>query len=172
MPLLSTTYCTIAELQRFLSANAVTDFADHDDDGSADTDVVEDAINQATEEIDLYLRQQYTQANLSTSTLVTRWCCVMSAKFLAERRGNPPPDSVQLEYDRIANTADGLITQIADLKRQLPGIARRSEAPTWSNLEIDRRYARRTARVVRQTSSTSASVKQQHFTHDAGIEFL
>ena len=72
MGLLTTTYCTVAELQRYLSTNAVTDFADHDDDGSADTDVVEDCINQATEEIDLYCRELHTQAQLATSELIPR----------------------------------------------------------------------------------------------------
>ena len=65
MPLQTIVYCSIAQLDRFMSSNATTDFADHDADGTADTDVIEDCINQATDETDLYARQQYTPAVLA-----------------------------------------------------------------------------------------------------------
>lgn len=150
MPLLSTTYCTIVELERFLSTNATIDFADHDADGVADTDVIEDCINQATDEIDLYARQQYTQTVLATSTLITRWCVVISARFLAQRRGNIVPDSIEVEWQRIIEHLDAISLNT----RQLPGLAKRADLrPTWSNLKIDRRYRYSTVRVTKTNSS-------------------
>jgi len=150
MPLQSTVYCSIAELQRFLSTNAVTDFADHDADGTADTDVVEDCINQATDEIDLFARQRYTPTILATSTLITRWCVVIAARFLSQRRGNVVPDSIEVEWQRIVEHLEAIASGL----RQLPGLALRDDMrPSWSNLTIDRRWRRSTVRVTRQNSS-------------------
>ncbi len=162
MPLQTIVYCSIAELQRFLSTNAVTDFADHDADGTADTDVVEDCINQGTEEIDLHARQQYTPAVLATSTLIKRWCVVMSARFLQERRGNVVSDSIAVQWDRIIENLE----KVANNRLQLPGLAKRDDLrPTWSNLKIDRRFRHSKIRVT-QTNSSNAPTK---LTQDATL---
>lgn len=162
MPLQTTVYCSIAELQRFMSSDATTDAADHDADGTADTDVIEDCINQATDEIDLYARQQHTQAQLATSTLITRWCIVMSARFLQERRMNVVSDSVAVQWDRIIENLE----KVADNRLQLPGLAKRDDMrPTWSNLKIDRRFRHSKIRVT-QTNSSSAPTK---LTQDATL---
>lgn len=144
MPLLSTVYCELEDLQRFMTTQGVTDWADHDADGMADTDIVEDCINQATEEIDLYARQRYTQAVLSTSTLINRWCMVMATRFLCHRRGNSPPASVEVEWERISQHLE----DISQGKKQLPGMALRDDLrPTMSNLKIDRRFRHSKIRV-------------------------
>ena len=168
MTLLATVYCTESEVERFLSANAVTDFADNDQDGSKDVGVVDDCINQATEEIDLYARQRYTPALLVTSTLINRWAVVIAARFLCQRRGNPVPDSLESEWLRIADPTDGILVMIAKGKRQLPGIALRADLrPTFSNLVIDRRYQRSTVRVTTTNSSDAPSDQSQ----DRKVEF-
>lgn len=169
MPLQSTVYCSIAELQRFLSTNAVTDFADHDADGTAETDVVEDSINQATDEIDLYARQQYTPAVLGTSTIITRWCVVIAARFLQERRGNGVSNSIAVQWDRIIENLE----KIARNRLQLPGLAKRNDLrPTWSNLMVDRRYRRSTIRVSRTNSSDAPTqLTQDSIRHEQAGEF-
>ncbi len=155
MPLQSNALCTIAEVERFYSANAVIDAADHDADGVADTDVVEDCINQASDEIELYARQQYTPAVLATSTLVTRWCVVMSTRFLQERRGNVVSNSIAVQWDRIIENLE----KVSENRLQLPGLAKRDDLrPTWSNLKIDRRFRHSKIRVT-QTNSSSAPTK-------------
>lgn len=162
MTLLSTVYCTETEVERFFSTNAVTDFADHNQDGVADTGVVDDCINQATEEIDMYLRQRYTQAGLETSTLVNRWAVAIATRFLCQRRGNPPSDSLEKEWERIADPDNGLLVQIAEGKRQLPGIALRADLrPTWSNLQVDRRWRRSSIRVSQTNSSDADTALKQ-----------
>lgn len=164
MPLSSVVYCSVAEVQRYLSSTGATNFADHDNDGTADTDVIEDCINQATEELDLYLVQLYEPSELQTSVLVNRWCVVMASKFLGERRGNPPPESVVIEYQRIADPFTGLLAQIADRKCSLPKISKRAElVPTFSNLVVDRRHPINTIRKTRTNSSAAPSVKPEHF---------
>lgn len=167
MALLATVYTTQADIERFLSTTGVADFSDNDQDGAVNTDVVEDCINQATEEIDLYLRERYTQADLSSSELVTRWCTVMAARFLCHRRGNVVPDTLEREWERIADPAVGLMAMIADSKRDLPGIELRADLrPTWSNLKVDRRWRRSTIRVTKQNSSDAPTQLTQDTVSD------
>jgi phage gp36-like protein len=162
MPLQTIVYCSVAELQRFMSSDATDDFADHNSDGDADADVIEDCINQATDEIDMYARQQHTQAQLATSTLITRWCVVMSARFLQERRMNTVSDSVAVQWDRIIENLE----KVANNRLQLPGLAKRDDLrPTWSNLKIDRRFRHSKIRVT-QTNSSNAPTK---LTQDATL---
>ena len=162
MPLQTIVYCSIAELDRFMSSAATDDFADHDADGTADTDVIEDCINQATDEIDLYARQQYTPAVLATSTLITRWCVVMAARFLQERRMNVVSESIVVQWDRIIANLE----KVAENRLQLPGLAKRDDMrPTWSNLKIDRRFRHSKIRVT-QTNSSNAPTK---LTQDATL---
>jgi len=167
MTLISPVYCTEAEVIRYLSANAVTDFADHDDDGTADTGVVDDCINQATEEIDLWARQRYTQTDLATSTLINRWCVVIASRFLATRRGNVIPDVIEREWQRIADPDNGLLIKISKGLVQLPGIPlRESFRPTFSNLRIDRRRAFSTVRVTKANSSDAPTKMTQDSADD------
>ncbi len=153
MALLSTVYCTIAELQRYMSAAGVIDWADHDSSGQSDTDVVEDQINEATMTIDLYLRERYTKAVLAAHTLVNRWCVRMSAYYLCSLRGNPPPDTVAVEFEWIAGP-DGYLPKIKRGDMSLPDAAQSDDLrPTMSNVSIDRRYRHSKVRVSRPNSS-------------------
>lgn len=157
--LLDTTYCTITELRRYLSAQGVTDFADHDASGAADSQVVADCINQATGEIDMYARQRYAVTGLNSHDLITRWCVVMSAYFLCQRRGNPVPASIETEFLRITDPIDGFLVKVSNGRLQLPGLALGDDLrPTWSNLVVDRRHRRSTVRVT-QTNSSDAPTK-------------
>jgi phage gp36-like protein len=167
MTLLSTVYCTEAQVQRFLSTSAVTDFADHDADGSADTGVVDDCINQATEEIDLWLRERYTQTDIATSPLVERWAVVIAARFLCQRRGNVVPDVIEGEFSRILDPDNGMVARIARGHRDLPGIDQRADVrPAWSNLDVDRRYFRAKVRVTKANSSDAETDVDQKTTAD------
>lgn len=173
MTLISPVYCTEAELQRYLSTQGVTDFADHDDDGNADTGVVDDCINQATEEIDLYARQRYTQAGLEASTLINRWAVTIAARFLCQRRGNVVPDVIEREWQRIADPDSGLLARVAKGLIQLPGVELRgSIRPTISNLTVDRHYDYSTIRVTKTNSTNSPTLLTQDSVEDGsgGLE--
>ena len=172
MTLISPVYCTESEIQRFLSTQGVTDFADNDDDDVADTGVVDDCINQATEEIDLYARQRYTQTDLSGSTLINRWAVTIAARFLCHRRGNVVPDSIEREWIRIADPDSGLLARIAKGMMQLPNVPlRASLRPTWSNVTVDRRYDYSTIRVTRPNSSDASTAMSQDTVDDIGGAF-
>jgi phage gp36-like protein len=168
MTLISPVYCTEADMNRYMSAQGIIDAADHDDDNTADTGVVDDTINQATEEIDLFARQRYTQTNLSSSTLINRWATVMACRLLFMRRGNPPPESLELEYHRIADPETGLLVKLSKGLLQLPGVALRDDMrPTMSNLRVDRRYRDSTIRVTSNNSSDAPTALTQDKTIDA-----
>lgn len=164
MPLLATTYCSVADVKRLFSSAGVDAYADHDGDSSADTDVVEDCINQATEEIDAYARQRYTQSGLSGSTLINRWCTTLAVYFLCMRRGNTIPDAIATETERILDPDKGLLSRLAAGNYHLPGVAMRADMrPSWSNLRIDRRYPRSKTRVTRTNSSDSPTKLTRDF---------
>ncbi len=162
MPLLTIVYCEKDDMDRYLSVNGVIDASDNNQDLAADVPVIEDCINQATEEIDLSAGQRYTQAQLETSTLITRWCTVMACTFLFQRRGNPVPDSLMVEYERITDTTTGLLFLISKGKRQLPRIPLRADMrPVWSNLTIDRRFYPDSVRVIPEISIDAPTVLDQ-----------
>lgn len=161
MALDSVVFCTTAELDRLLSSAGVISFADHDASGASDTDVVEDCINQATAEISDRANAFYSATALSGSRTINRWCVVMSAYFLCMRRGNPIPESIQYEFDRINNMRDGLLVKLSEGIYLLAGVARKGDyGPSMSNIEISRSYPFRKQRVQpnsRPIDSTTTS---------------
>jgi phage gp36-like protein len=150
MALISPAYCEEADVRRLFSAHGVTAFADHDQDGESDAEVVNDCINQACEEINLYAQQRYTPAQLATSTLIARWTTTLACYFLCLRRGNPVPASIEGEFTRILSKLE----QIALGSLALPGIALRDDMrPSMSNLTVDRRYPQSRIRVTPNNST-------------------
>lgn len=165
MALLSVVYTSEAAMTRYLSAAGLEAFTDHEESGSLDSDVLHDCINQATEEIDGYARQRYTQAGLAGSNLIQQWATTLACYFLCLRRGNPPIDSLQIAYDRLLDPDKGLLVRLAQGKYNLPGVALGFDPrPSWSNLRIDRRFPNSQTRVVRANSSDSPSVLGQDHT--------
>lgn len=163
MALLADVYCTEAEVIRFFSANGVTDHADHDDDGTADVGVVDDCINQAKVELDLFLLERYDETTLVASNLVNRWSVVVATRFLCQRRGNVVPDSIEREWTRLTDPRDGLLVRISEGQINLPGSALRADLrPSFSNLTIDQRHRRNTVRVTPTNSTDAPTALEQH----------
>lgn len=160
---MATTYfCTKADIIRYLSQDGVIGFSDHEETGAADDDVIDDCRTQASEEIAGVLEHLYTVANLATSALVTRWATVIASYYLCERRGNPVPDSLAAEYERLTAFPDGLLYRTRSGKFALPGIRKStSSVPVFSNLTVDRRYLREKVRVIRANSSNIPTAIEQ-----------
>lgn len=166
MPL--TTYCTEVQMRRYFSTDGITAFADHDQDGTADDDVITDCIEQATDEINAYAMQRYSAAALSASTLIIRWAVVLATKFLCERRGNSAPASLQSEFERIMLKLQQIPTGIF----KLPGVATRSDfRPGFSNLTIDRRYQFSKVRVVHTASDQIPTALPQKTLDPGGLAY-
>ena len=146
-------YCVEADVRRLFSAAGVLAFSDHDQDGLSDDDVIDDCIEQGSDEITLRLNHRYNPEDLQSTRLVTRWATVLAVYFLCYRRGNPVPESIDNEFHRLMDP-DGLLDRIAKGKDQLPGVSLRCDLrPTWSNLKVDRRWPTSKTRVSRVNSS-------------------
>lgn len=167
MPLLSTVFTSLARIERKVSREAVIRWSDHDRDGYADTDVVNDAINQATSEIKLYAGKWYADSSLAAAPIINSWATTLACYFLASTRANPIPDSLQKEFERIME----LLKQVAAGGLVLPGVAMNGDLrPTMSNRKIDRRYRRNTVRVIRSNSTDAPSVLGQDWASDYPID--
>lgn len=150
MTLIANTLCTEAEVVRRFSQIGVTEHADLENAGTATTGVVDDCINQATEEIRGFAWRWYSDATLATSTLVNRWATNLAVYFLCTVRGLSPPEAVAAEFERIM----ALLEKVAAGHYRIPGLALRGDLrPTMSNVQIDRRYPYSTVRVTRANSS-------------------
>ncbi len=90
-----------AQLERYLSAFGVTMFADHDDDGIADTSVVDDCKTYGTSYVVGALSQRYTYANLVRSQMIVEITAIVVLRELCLRRGNGPPASLEMRYQEL-----------------------------------------------------------------------
>lgn len=166
MTLLSTVFTTSTEIGRKIGTQGMTDLADHDGNGIADTDVIDDAVNQATEEISLTAGQRYATANLAASNLIRRWATTLACCFMFTNRGNPVPMSLQAEFDRIMDRLE----QLRSGSMTLTGVALIGDLrPCMSNRTVDRRYATRTVRVQKRNSTDAPSKLSRHYDQDYGF---
>lgn len=142
------TYCEPIDVENYLGTAAVTAFTSHDFRGSSEN--VQECIDQATDEINLLLLRRYSETALKTVRMLKRWCVVVASCYVCERRGNPVPERLVAEYQRIFES----LTQISAGKQFIPGIPYSAPSvPSLSNMVIDRRYPRSQPRVVTQNSS-------------------
>jgi phage gp36-like protein len=163
MTLLGTVYCTEAEIERFLSTQGVVAHTDHDENGVADDDVIDDCINDAKAEIDLYCGQRYSEASLAGSHIVSRWAKVLATLFVCECRGNSPPESLQREADRIRV----ILERILSGEMSIPGVAFSSDLrPVFSNVTVDRRYRFGRIRSIQASSSNAQTRIVRHHVED------
>ena len=70
-------YCTENDLSRLLSSVGLDSFSDNDGDGEKDSDVINDCLEQAAEEIDMRLHERYTSEDLATSSIINRSLTVL-----------------------------------------------------------------------------------------------
>ncbi len=156
------TYCTESDLINLLSSHGVVGFADHDGDGDADSGVVDRCISEASAEIDLFLLSRYEEAALADNRHLNRWATVMAARFLCLRRGNMPPESLELEFTRIVDPETGFLARVRAGRLKLPGVRRKyNAAPSFSNLTVDRRYPREKIRVTEANSDGESTTRER-----------
>ena len=143
-------------MERYFSVAGVQAFADHEQTGEADTDVIADCITQATEEINYYALERHSPAVLAASDLIVRWATVLAVYFLCERRGNSPPDSLAGEFARI-------MEKLARIPgKGLAGLAQRSDMrPSITNMTVDRRHPYSPVRVNQHASDQVPSMLPQ-----------
>jgi phage gp36-like protein len=156
MPL--TLYADRDDVERIWSQYGVMARADDDDDLD-DEDLNEEenvpfALSKGAADINVYLLQRYTVAVVQTSTWV-RWVnALFAAVELARRRGNPVPQPLLDEYNRLLEIlkaiASGEMPFVTDTGLAPP---EHDNTPFVSNLTVDTRPRRAKIRRVDATST-------------------
>jgi phage gp36-like protein len=155
-------YCTAVDLDLYLSAVGVGAFADHEEDPSTESDVIEACIERATEEINSVLRNRYDIPALANNALLKHWSTVMACRFLCIRRGNMPPESLEYEYREIVDRDTGkLIDAVRGKINLLASFKPSDNVPSFSNLTVDRRYIDEKVRVRTRSSNNIATKIEQ-----------
>lgn len=99
-----------------------------DDDPTALADV----IDEASATVDGHLLSKYTAAALAANREVGHACRAIACMYLCERRGEPPPASVENAYKRYLEW----LKAVAAGTVVLPGAARVASGPIVSNQRV------------------------------------
>lgn len=136
-----------SEIERVLSASGALQNVDDDENGTAETTVWDDIVDEATEIVHLYALKFYTSLVLYTSPWARRTTTRIGCHLATSRRGNP--SLYNDAYDR----AIGFLEKVATGDLQIPGLPTRSNlSPAMSNYQIDNRYNLRKTRVIPEIS--------------------
>jgi hypothetical protein len=113
--------------------------------------VLQDAIVEATETCNFYLWSKYDPMFLAQSNWVNRKATFLACYRIGSSRSNPPPDT----WVEDALKAEEDLKAVADGPRIIPGLPlRRTLAPVMSNVRfVPWPYQFRCLRVERQNSS-------------------
>lgn len=171
---------TDEDLEGYFSSYGIRSWTNHtetDDPGEEDENAVTDG---AENEFVLYqckvyagsflaskLARRYTYLSLADCPMMVEIWCVIVLRTLCFRRGNPPPASLEFRYQELTQH-DGLLDQIANGKLPLtdedgnPFRPKNSNAPSWSNLQVDRIYSEKKIRVVSGNSDKTNSALPRH----------
>ncbi len=142
------TYTSQDEISRILSDEGVVLMVDDDNDGYLDTTTTEgddlnEAIYEATDEINFYILEHYDASAMSTNRWVRRMASYLAANILSIRRGNGAKYQSKIEqiYQRLE--------QIKNSHMEVPRLVRRNkEGPAMSNLVVDHKYGQSKLRVT------------------------
>lgn len=158
-------YTTVAEMNRLFSTVGVTLLADDSENGiveAGEAEAIDDAINEATDYLNMTLLQFYEDYHLADSPLVRRWATAYACFFFSQRRGNPS------KFNKLIARIEESLEAIQVGQKQIPRLPTRSTfAPSVTNHVINDRFRIHKAR-VKQSLSTS-----EHYAgRDEDYEFL
>jgi phage gp36-like protein len=160
MTLITGVYSSDADILLRVSQQTFTDWADLDEDGSADPGVSDEWHNQAADIIDMYaLQRGYDVSGLQSSNLIKQWSVWIAMYYGSQTRGNPPPEVYVIKYNEIIKLLEGVAAGLI----QLPGVPLSMDVrPSWSNLKIDRRFCQQKIRVQQNISSDAPTTLTQN----------
>lgn len=169
-----TPFADDAFLGRYMSVYGISTFADHDQNGTADTGVLDDCKTYAMGMLVGRLSHRYTYAVLVNAAIIPELFTIIALRELCLRRGNPPPASLEFRYQEIVKKDDGILDMIRSGREVLvdsngdPLRSRISSVPMHSNLTIDRWYTEKRVRVVSGSSNNYPSAVRRDL--DRSIE--
>lgn len=155
-------------LERYMSTLGIRSWTNHDEtddefaspDAAANAAVLRDAKIYGGGLLAGRLALRYSYSLLATVPMMEEIWAVLVLRTLCFRRGNPPPTSLELRYQEIVQR-DGMLDEIVKGKIPLtdadgnPIRPKNANIPSWSNLQVDRRFAESTIRVVTGSSDVS-----------------
>lgn len=147
---LNYTYTTQVEIQRLMTSAGYTEYTTDD---QVPADVLADAINQATDEVNTYLHRWYAESDLADNRRVRTLATYLAAYHLTQRRGE------EARYANEVEEARKYLQEVHDGLKQLPRCPQRADlAPCHSNYVIDDRFAKQKVRVQSETSTGPATL--------------
>jgi len=149
-----TVYCSVADVESILAQHGVTAFVDDDFDGSrsaAEAQLVADAISRAAAlDLNPSLDMRYTLSDLSSNA----WCrwanAICAAVQVAIRRGNPNPQALLQQCEKVADVLEGVRQGWMKLPDQAESFDHRALV---TNYKIQRWAGSTPARVVASEST-------------------
>lgn len=155
-------------LQREFGLDAMVAWSDHEESGTVDTAVIDDALIMADQEIMFAINGVYSEAQLATSPLVRYWATLLAGYHLFNNRGNSAPEHLKLMIKEVRD----MMKLVADGLRKIPGLtATGLGVPTVSNRMVDRRYGERTIRIQHQSSTPPSTSELGREVFDMGGPF-
>ena len=152
---LTYTYTSQAEIERLLSTAGALARVDDDLDGSAESGVWEDVVDEATDEINFHCEHLYEPSDMANNLWVRRRATLIGAYLLSQRRGDSG-----LYHERYQKLIE-VLELVRDGKRQIPRLPTKDDyTPAMSNLRVDHRFGSRKIRVQRTTSTGGTSGRQ------------
>lgn len=144
-------YTTQAEMERAFSTAAVTA---RTDDGVL-ADLLDDCINEATDEINFHCERWYEPSDMVNNLWVRRTATWLACYYLSQRMGNPAQFETHIEEIKLR------LEHIYSGHKQIPRLATRDDmTPAMSNLRVDDRFRVEKIR-VQPTISTGGSYSKQ-----------
>lgn len=124
-------------------------------------------IEDATDFINQYAGDRYDEADMTESRWVRSRASWIAAYFFSQRRGNPPPESFAVQFDRFEKE----LMQVKDDTLNIPRLGTSSNfIPSISNYEIDDRSSVRKIRVQPEISS-GGTYPEQDVSHNHGTDW-
>jgi hypothetical protein len=138
---LTYTYTTQAEMESIFSATGVSL---HTDDDTPDS--ITEAIEEATDEINLFCLEEYDAADLNQNKWVRRMASYIACQIISIRRGQAELYSSKVDqiFKRLERIKSGSL--------EIPRLAKRTKGgPVMSNLRVDFRYRQNSIRTEQGT---------------------
>lgn len=119
-------YCSLADLQSRFGDAELLRIADRDRDDEIDTDIVDVALNDATNEIDAYVATRYTVPMNPVPAILKRICADIARYRLYDEN---PLDEVESRYKQAITTLRDIANGRASLKDP--------SAPTTTSSQVE-----------------------------------
>lgn len=146
---------TQAKMEGLFSSIGIELRGDDDGDRIIESDVIQDAIDYASDTVFMYTLDWYADTSLATSTWVQRRATIIACWYFSQRRGNPA--NFQSLYDITIQELEKVQTG----KLRIPRLPWRSDLSGGvSNFRVDDRYVVRKTRLERLISTGGRSSKQ------------